>query len=138
MRALRVPALSATAALALLGGCDRPRPDMDPPRRVQLRCTPAVGGAPLVFVLDTGRRDVVWANGPEAPIGALTVSPHAYDFVFKAPAVERAWTAEVNRYDGRMTRRVEPGPPPGPEVASPPPPPPEAWACAPQTPGPAF
>lgn len=103
----------ATAAVVLTG-CDR-LDALDPPTRVQLSCAStststtggASAGAPMILVLDTGSRDARWVNGAGTPTGSLSVADDAYTIRF-GPDGPAQWRAEINRFDGLMTRRTGP------------------------------
>lgn len=125
---------AATLALALTSACER-EPDLDPPAKTQVVCTPAATtspsassvGAPIVLVLDTGDRSVRWVNGPGAPVGALTVEDHQYILRFgQGPT---GWRATLNRFDGAMVREVGKA---SPSQTS------QRFACKRETEGPKF
>lgn len=108
----RVGTTGALAIALVSSGCSPWEPETDPPARTQIAC--ALEGAPasapvLVFVLDTGRDEVVWANGPDAPKGRLAVEDYVYRFDFPARAKAHASAARVNRYDGTMEREFGTG-----------------------------
>lgn len=99
-------------AAVVMSGCDR-LDALDPPTRVQLSCaltstsTSASAGTPIILVLDTGSRDVDWVNGAGTPEGSLTVADETYTVRF-GPDGPAEWRAEINRFDGMMTRRTGP------------------------------
>jgi hypothetical protein len=96
--------------LLLLTGCEEVLPSSDPPVLTQLRCTRPGTLKPLVFVLDSGRRTVEWANGKGTPGGTLAISDHEYRLDFGKIDGVRASNAVVDRYDGRMELQMGPGP----------------------------
>ena len=103
----RVGALGCLAIVLIVGGCKPWEPDTEPPARTQMVC--AQQGAPasaprLVFILDTGRDEVIWANGPNAPKGRLEVTDYVYRFDFPRTAKAHASAARVTRFDGVMER----------------------------------
>jgi hypothetical protein len=97
--------LAPAAAMILVAGCDA-LPTRDPPTRIQISCSPSTSpaAATLVFVLDTGLHEVVWANGPDTPEGRLEVSDYLYRFDFPQTARAHASRAVINRFDGAMDR----------------------------------
>ncbi len=96
-----VCALTACLALA---GCDERWSRLDPPRLVQLACKPGQGEGVMVLVIDTGRRQAIWANGPGGPEGAAEISKSSYRLTFGKTATTPAWSAIVGRFDGVMDR----------------------------------
>lgn len=118
IRADRVATYGRSAFLAsaaiVLAGCDR-FDALDPPTRIQLNCvstsmstsSSASAVTPMILVLDTGSRDVEWVNGAGTPTGSLAVADEAYTVRF-GPDGPAGWRAEINRFDGRMTRRAGP------------------------------
>lgn len=107
----RVATAGALAITVAAAGCSPWEPETDPPARTQIACTLEGAPAPvLVFILDTGRDEVTWANGPDAPKGRLEVDDYDYRFDFPAQAEAHASAARVNRYDGTMEREFGTGP----------------------------
>lgn len=85
--------------------CDRDWPAADPPKLSQIECTRS--GVPrVVYVLDTGRSAVTWADGPQALEGKLVVSEYEYVLDFPSRPGAPAYHARINRFDGQMVREI--------------------------------
>lgn len=116
---------ASVVSLLLLSGCDGLR-EMDPPKVIQLSCAASSPpGASLILSLDTGNDTARWLNTAPSRTGTLTVREAAYVVDFS----RSGWTAEVNRYDGRMVRVSGPA---GPRRTR------ETLQCKPETKGPRF
>lgn len=98
--------IGAIGALAL-SACDDRALSMNPPKIIQLNCQPDNGGRPMVFVIDTGLQEAVWANAEDAPKVRATITKREYLFEFSSPASQLT----INRYDGIMTLIHGSGPP---------------------------
>ena len=112
----------AIFALCELAGCDR----ADAPKIEQVACKPTSGSDAMIFLLDTGRRRVIWASGVRALQANLVVRPYLYSFVLRPHGV--AIGIAIDRYNGAMAlRRMPAGRLPM-----------ESWSCEKQSVGPKF
>lgn len=86
----------------LLAGCSA----QEPPQLRQLECVLPKGVAAadtLVLLIDTGRRDVTFANLPGQPVRPAGIGQFAYRF--EIPSAAGPVRAEIQRFDGVLLLR---------------------------------
>lgn len=109
-------------ALCELTACDR----ANAPNIEQVACKPTSGSETMIFLLDTGRKRVIWASGVRPLQANLVVTPYLYSFALPPHGV--AIDIAIDRYNGAMTlRRMPAGRLPI-----------ESWSCEKQPVGPKF
>ena len=99
------PALTAIGVLAALGsGCAKVAAPATPPKIVTVQCALAQKGADItaVFIIVPHGSDVVMANEPRAPRGALEVTKFEYQMAFPETPGWSASRLVLNRYDGKL------------------------------------
>lgn len=111
-----------TFALCGLAACDH----ADAPKIEQVACKTTSGLNAMIFLLDTGRKRVIWASGVRPLQAKLVVSPYLYSFVLRphGGVIDIA----IDRYNGAMALRRKP-------VSRSPI---ESWSCEKQRVGPKF
>jgi hypothetical protein len=111
-----------TFVLCDLAACDR----ADAPNIEQVACKTTSGSNAMIFLLDTGRKRVIWASGMRPLQAKLVVSPYFYSFALRRHG--GVIGIAINRYNGAMALRRKP-------VSRLPI---ESWSCEKQPVGPKF
>lgn len=98
-----VPAVLTLMLCVSVTGCDRVAHDTEAPQRKVLACE-LKDNPTLIYILDTGERTAIWANGPGAPKGRLSVSKFDYRLTFPGQGAA-TYEVVINRYDGTLVRK---------------------------------
>ena len=101
-----VQLIALTAVGLTMAACEKAQQNLEPPRVVQLACKLPQAGASMVFIIDTGRERVEWANAPARAVGTVETTDRQYRLHFSRTAQTYEWMSIINRYDGAMQREV--------------------------------